>query len=78
MLTAKTKMFPIICYPWDPSEFFDSNETWLSSPGLPCLELSGRKEKRATLFMLAQTPQSRSQFGGSHLVFGTVPPARGS
>ena len=70
-LTAKTKVFPIFFVtPGIRSRFFESEEMWLSSPGLPCWELSGRKGKRATLDMLARTPQSRSQLGVGHSVFG--------
>lgn len=70
-VTAKTKVFPIVFgTPGIPSRFFESEEMWLSSPGLPCWELSGRKGKRATLDTLAQTPQSRSQPGMSHSVLG--------
>lgn len=73
-------MFPIVFVtPGIPSRFFESKETWLSSPGLPCWELSGRKGKRATLDTLAWTPQSRSQLGVGHLVFGvSQPPSVGS
>lgn len=68
-------MFPIVFVtPGIRSRFFESKEMWLSSAGLPCWELSGRKGKRATLDTLAWTPQSRSQLGVGHLVFGASQP----
>lgn len=75
ILTAKTKVFSIFCYPWDPLKVLGSKETLLSSVGLPCLELFRRKGKGATLDMLAQTLHSKSQLGVGHLVFGAVQPA---
>ena len=74
---SKAKCFLVDAHssPGIPSRFFGSEETLLSSPGLSCLGLSRRKGKRATLDMLAQSLQSRSQLGVGHLVFGAVQPA---
>lgn len=70
----KPRCFLFFVSPGIPSRFFGSKETLLSSLGLSCLELSGRKGKRATLDMLAQTLQGGGQLGGGRLVFGAVQP----